>query len=110
MRASRDWLPKPARRGRHRSGVSRRERSMRGVKQLSMVCAGLVLITAAVLPAAPRPAATGPETMTKVRRALERLPYYGVYDFLAFGIQDGVVTLKGYVHRPALKKEAEEMV
>jgi hyperosmotically inducible protein len=84
--------------------------SMRGMKQLSAVCAALVLMTAIGLPAAPRAEATGPETMTKVRRALERLPYYGVYDFLAFGIDNGVVTLKGYVHRPALKREAEEMV
>jgi hypothetical protein len=48
--------------------------------------------------------------MTRVRRALERLPYYGVYDFLAFGIDNGVVTLKGYAHQPSLRREAEEMV
>jgi hypothetical protein len=83
---------------------------MRGVKQLSAVCAALVLMTVVGLPAAPGAEATGPETMTKVRRALERLPYYGVYDFLAFGIENGVVMLKGYAHRPALKREAEEMV
>lgn len=85
---------------------------MTGVKQLSMVGAALVLMMAVSLPAAPasRADVTGPEGITKVRRALERLPYYGVYDFLAFSVENGVVTLKGYVHRPALKREAEEMV
>jgi BON domain-containing protein len=32
------------------------------------------------------------------------------YDFLAFKIEPGVVTLEGYAHRPSLKKEAETMV
>jgi hypothetical protein len=54
--------------------------------------------------------AAGDEVMTKVRRALERLPYYGVFDFLAFNVQNDVVFLRGYAHRPALKREAEEIV
>lgn len=84
---------------------------MRAVKQLITVCAAIVLATGVRVPAAPADARTGNvETMAKVRRALERLPYYGVYDFLAFGIDNGVVKLQGYVHRPALKKEAEDMV
>jgi hypothetical protein len=71
-----------------------------------------VLMTSIGLPAAPASGigTAAAETMTKVRRALERLPYYGVYDFLAFGIENGVVALKGYAHRPALKREAEDMV
>jgi hypothetical protein len=70
------------------------------------------LLSGTVVSTAPR-ATVDPstrETLTKVRRALERLPYYGVFDFLAFGVEDGAVVLKGYAHRPALKKEAEEMV
>jgi hyperosmotically inducible protein len=82
---------------------------MNGAKRLATACAALVLMTTIGVPVAAVDG-TAPETMTKVRRALERLPYYGVYDFLAFGIQNGVVTLKGYAHRPALKREAEEMV
>lgn len=50
------------------------------------------------------------ETVMKVRRALERLPYYGVFDFLAFNVKDRVVTLQGFAHRPALKREAGDMV
>ena len=50
------------------------------------------------------------ETARKVRKALAKLPYYGVFDFLAFSIDGGVITLKGFAHRPALKREAEQMV
>jgi hypothetical protein len=82
---------------------------MKGMKRIVVAWAVLVLMGAKHLPAAGVDR-TQPETMAKVRRALERLPYYGVYDFLAFGIENGVVTLKGYAHRPSLKREAEEMV
>jgi hypothetical protein len=50
------------------------------------------------------------ETARQVRKALAKLPYYGVFDFLAFSVEDGVVTLKGFAHRPALKREAEAMI
>ena len=50
--------------------------------------------------------ATEQRTMS-VRRALERLPYYGVFDFLSFGVDRGTVTLTGYAHRGSLKSEAE---
>ncbi len=46
----------------------------------------------------------------KARRVLQRVPYYGVFDFLAFSVEDGTVTLHGYAHRPALRAEAEAMV
>ena len=47
------------------------------------------------------------ETTLSVRRALERLPYYGVFDMVAFGVERGTITLAGYAYRPSLKKEAE---
>lgn len=46
----------------------------------------------------------------KVRKALARVPYYGVFDFLAYKVERGVVTLQGYAYRPALKDEAERAV
>ena len=46
----------------------------------------------------------------KVRKALARVPYYGVFDFLAYRVERGVVTLQGYAHRAALKREAEDAV
>ena len=39
------------------------------------------------------------ETTRSVRRMLERLPYYGVFDFLAFSVDRGVVTLVGYSYQ-----------
>jgi hypothetical protein len=53
---------------------------------------------------------TAKEATVSVRRALERLPYYGVFDFLAFSVDRGTVTLMGYAYRPTLKSEAEQAV
>jgi hypothetical protein len=50
------------------------------------------------------------ESTARVQRALERLPYYGVFDFLAFGWERGTVTLMGYAYRGSLKTEAEHAV
>ena len=82
---------------------------MMRLKRFAVASAALLVMGVNGVPAAGVDR-TGLDTMGKVRRALEKLPYYGVYDFLAFGIENGVVTLKGYAHRPSLKREAEEMV
>ena len=47
------------------------------------------------------------ETVRSVRRMLERLPYYGVFDFIAFGVDRGTVTLVGYSYEGRLKADAE---
>ena len=85
---------------------------MRSVKRLMATGAAvLALAVAARATAADIPSAeAAKETVAKVRKALAKLPYYGVFDFLAFKVEGGVVTLQGYAHRPALKREAESMV
>ncbi len=50
---------------------------------------------------------TPEETLRSVQRMLERLPYYGVFDFIAFGVDRGTVTLVGYTFQPKLKADAE---
>lgn len=50
------------------------------------------------------------DTATDIRRALQRLPYYGVFDFLAFSVDRGTVTLTGYAYRGNLRTEAEAAV
>jgi hyperosmotically inducible periplasmic protein len=50
------------------------------------------------------------ETIARVQKALERLPYYGVFDFLAFGVERGTVTLVGYAYRGSLKTESVQAV
>jgi hyperosmotically inducible protein len=46
----------------------------------------------------------------RVQSELLRLPYYGVFDHLAFQIDGGQVTLSGHVSRPTLKTDAERAV
>jgi hyperosmotically inducible protein len=41
-----------------------------------------------------------------IREELMHLPYYGVFDFLAFSYERGTVTLMGYAYHPGLKKDA----
>ena len=48
------------------------------------------------------------ETTRSVRRALERLPYYGVFDYMAFGMDRGTVTLTGYAYNGSLRYAAEQ--
>jgi hyperosmotically inducible protein len=46
----------------------------------------------------------------EVRHALVTLPYYGVFDDLAFRANGGTVTLLGAVAQPVLKSDAEKAV
>jgi hyperosmotically inducible periplasmic protein len=47
----------------------------------------------------------------EVRHELVMLPYYGVFDNLAYKVDpDGTVTLLGQVARPSLKSDAESVV
>jgi hyperosmotically inducible protein len=47
------------------------------------------------------------ETVRSVRKMLERLPYYGVFDFLVFSVDRSTVTLAGYAYDGNLKADAE---
>lgn len=44
------------------------------------------------------------QTVEDIRNALLRLPYYGVFDFLAFRYEKGTATLSGFVYQPSLKR------
>jgi hyperosmotically inducible periplasmic protein len=48
--------------------------------------------------------------MHEVRHELVMLPYYSIFDDLAFRVDDGTVTLMGDVVRPVLKSDAENVV
>lgn len=65
------------------------------------------------LAAAPRALAQASSDTARIegiRRALTRLPYYGVFDFLAFKYERGTVTLLGYAYAPRLREDAEAAV
>src|ERR1700691_5705008 len=50
------------------------------------------------------------EIAKHVRHELVMLPYYGLFDDLAFRVDGGTVTLLGAVVRPTLKSDAEAAV
>jgi osmotically-inducible protein OsmY len=53
----------------------------------------------------------GTERITReVRHELVMLPYYGVFDNLAYKVEGPTVTLVGQVTRPTLKSDAENVV
>ena len=53
---------------------------------------------------------TPEETTRQVQRKLERLPYYGVFDYMVFRIDRGTVYLGGYSFDGRLKADAEMAV
>lgn len=61
----------------------------------------------AVMPAvASAQGVTNPQLAKKVRHELVMLPYYGVFDNLAYSINGGTVTLYGQVVRPSTRSDA----
>ena len=72
---------------------------------------GLVsLVLVGAFSNAPSPAAqsvTAEETVRSVRHMLERLPYYGVFDYIVFRVDRGTVYLAGYAFEGRLGKDAE---
>jgi hyperosmotically inducible protein len=76
------------------------------------VCAGTALGVLLLL-GSPGMAADHPKpdrVSREVRHELVTLPYYGVFDNLAFRVDNGTVTLFGQVTRPTLKSDAENVV
>lgn len=76
--------------------------------------AGVFLMTSASAASTPTRAAGVPaesvtpqETTRSLQRALERLPYYGVFDYVTFGVERGVVTLSGFAYNGSLRRAAE---
>ena len=59
----------------------------------------------------PQPGARNADRITReVRHELVMLPYYGVFDNLAYRVDGGTVTLLGQVTRPTLKSDAGNAV
>ena len=73
------------------------------------VALSTLLLFASSLPAA-QPSGADGQTIEGIRKALLRLPYYGVFDFLAFQYDKGTVTLSGFVYQPSLKREVVSTV
>ena len=74
--------------------------------RIGLVCLMLLGAPAAVTCASAQ-SVTPEETVRSVRRILERLPYYGVFDFIVFRVDRGTVYLAGYSFEGRLKMDAE---
>lgn len=74
-----------------------------------------VLSLRAQHPPSAKPAAAGPKTeesqlSREIRHQLIVLPYYSVFDYIAFTLDGNKITLTGYVLRPTLRANAEASV
>ncbi|HUO17225.1 MAG TPA: BON domain-containing protein [Verrucomicrobiae bacterium] len=78
----------------------------------SIVILSTLLVCAIVSMAQePQPSAREQERITKaVRHELLMLPYFGVFDFIAYKVNGYEITLLGQVVRPTLKSDAENAV
>src|SRR5215212_4705562 len=69
-----------------------------------------ILLLAVVPSVALAQGAANPQLSKRVRHELVMLPYYGVFDNLAYSINGGNVTLYGQVVRPSTRSDAERRV
>ncbi len=90
---------------------------MKTTKNRILAAAAVLVLAASAAAAAPadpagqRAQGNNYERLAKdVRRELVTLPYYGVFDNLAYKIDGGTVTLYGQVVRPTTRKDAERRV
>src|SRR5262245_12524980 len=72
--------------------------------------AAAVVTLACFALSSPIRAAQPKSAVEAIRSELMQLPYYGVFDYLAFSYDRGTVTLMGYAYALALKKDAERAV
>ena len=87
---------------------------MRTIKK-GIITIGAVLALAAsaaiAAPATSNRLETGGQSVSEqVRKELVTLPYYGVFDNLAYKIEGSTVTLYGQVMRPSTRQDAENRV
>jgi hyperosmotically inducible protein len=75
--------------------------------RIAAVVLGTIVMLAAALNVAYGDAQS---TVEEIRKELMQLPYYGVFDYLAFKYDKGTVTLMGYAYAPGLKRDAERAV
>ena len=70
----------------------------------------ILAVVSAAADAAKYDPASSSQLERKIRKELVTLPYYGVFDNLAFSVNGGTVTLYGKVVRPSTKSDAEHRV
>ena len=87
---------------------------MKTLKKKTIALVAMLAITASAALGAPK--VSGGQSLSqeqvakKVRHELVTLPYYGVWDNLAYKIEGSTVTLYGQVVRPSTRQDAERRV
>ena len=79
-------------------------------KVLAIAAALLLTASAAVAAPASEQASGEAQLAKKVRKELVTLPWYGVFDNLAYEIDGSTVTLHGQVVQPSTRRDAERRV
>ena len=70
------------------------------------VAAAVAMVALVLAGAPPLLGADEKSSVAEIRKELLQLPYYGVFDFLAFSYDKGTVTLMGYAYHSTLKRDA----
>ena len=87
---------------------------MRTVRNLVIAIAATLAIATSAAVAAPLASGdqglSRQQIMKKVQKELVTLPYYGVFDNLAYQVEGDTVTLYGQVVHPSTRKDAEHRV
>jgi hyperosmotically inducible protein len=83
---------------------------MKTIKSKLIAFAMAFALTASVAMAAPAAQGGDARMMEKIRKELVTLPYYGVFDNLAYKLDGDTVTLYGQVVRASTRKDAERRV
>lgn len=79
--------------------------------KLLIFLAGLLALTTLGVAQDTQPSSKAGERIIKeVRHELLMLPYFGVFDYIAFKVEGPTVTLIGQVVRPVLKSDAENSI
>jgi osmotically-inducible protein OsmY len=72
--------------------------------------ASLLLAIMSAVAFAQGPAKSQDRIIKEVRHELLMLPYFGVFDYIAFKVDGSTVTLLGQVVKPSLKSDAENSI
>lgn len=87
---------------------------MRRIKNKIVAIMAMFVIAASAAVAAPKGTGDQPynyeQVVKKVRKELVTLPYYGIWDNLAYKVEGSTVTLYGQVVRPSTRTDAERRV
>jgi hyperosmotically inducible protein len=81
------------------------------LKKFAFILAAVFALTSvSVVYANPDPSAPSANLTKQIRHELVTLPYYGVFDNLAFKVEGDTVTLYGQVVRPTTRSDAQYRV